>query len=82
MIKNTQETDREILLWFHQRLVHRYNESHLYDYMHRLRWIILATPAKQVSRGKGIDTTCNDVKELGNLMKNLSEFEKSLIEEG
>lgn len=69
------ETDREILIWFHQRLVRKHGESHLYDYMHRLRWIIQAMPAKKVSRGQKIKQTCNNLKELSKLLKNKSEFE-------
>ena len=41
------ETDREVLLWFHERLVHVHKESELFDYMHRLRAIIAKTPPKK-----------------------------------
>ena len=54
------ETDREMLIWFHERLVHRYGESELYDYMHRLRAIIKATKPKATHRQYG----CNSLKEL------------------
>lgn len=37
-------TDREVLMFLHERLEHIYGENHLFDYMHRLRAIILATP--------------------------------------
>ena len=37
-------TDRAFLIWIHARLEHVHGESPLYDYMHRLRDIILATP--------------------------------------
>lgn len=47
------ETDQEVLIWFHERLVHVHNESPLYDYMHRLRAIIRHTPKGKVSRGDG-----------------------------
>ena len=47
------ETDREVLLWFHDRLIHKYKESELYDYMHRLRHIIAATPRNAVHRTQG-----------------------------
>lgn len=46
------ETDREILMWFHERLVHVHKESQLYDYMYRLRWIIMSLPKKKTSRGQ------------------------------
>lgn len=75
------ETDREVLLWFHQRLVHKHKESHLFDYMHRLRWIIAATPHKKTSRGQGISKTCNNVKELGQILKHKSVMEKQLTSE-
>ena len=37
-------TDREMLIWIHQRLVKVHGEDPLVDYMHRLRAIIEATP--------------------------------------
>lgn len=74
------ETDREILLWFHQRLVHQHKESSLVDYMHRLRWIIQATPPGKISRGQRIKATCNSVQELGKLLKKKTTLENDLIE--
>jgi hypothetical protein len=59
------ETDREILIWFHERLVHKHGESELYDYMHRLRSIIRATKPKVIHRGNG----CNSLKDLLSEMK-------------
>ena len=44
------ETDREVLIWFHDRLVHVHKESELLDYMHRLRYIIYGTPKNKVTR--------------------------------
>lgn len=75
------ETDREILLWFHQRLVNKHGENPLRDYMHRLRWIIQAMPTRKTSRGQKISKTCNGVDELGPLLKKKTEFEKRLIKE-
>ena len=61
------ETDREILIWFHQRLEHHYGESRLYDYMHRLRAIIRHIPGDAVHRdGDG----CNSLEELNKEMVN------------
>lgn len=80
--RNGMETDREILLWFHQRLVHVHKERHLLDYMHRLRWIIQATKPRKTSRGQKIKATVNSLEELGKLLKNKTEFEKRLIAEG
>ena len=44
------ETDREVLIWFHDRLVHVHKESELMDYMHRLRYIIKGTPKNRTTR--------------------------------
>ena len=52
------ETDREVLIWFHQRLVHQHGERELYDYMRRLRSIIKATPKNKTSRYN--TKTCNN----------------------
>ena len=55
------ETDRQMLIWFHERLVHKYGESELFDYMHRLRQIIRATDRRKTSR-KGIANSLDDLK--------------------
>lgn len=75
------ETDREILCWFHQRLVYLHKESPLYDYMHRLRWIIQSMDNKKTSRGQKINETCNNTKELLTLLKKPSKFEQELLKE-
>lgn len=62
------ETDREVLLWFHDRLIHRYKESELFDYMHRLRWIIYATHPTKTSRGQNCPDCCNSMKNLRRLL--------------
>jgi hypothetical protein len=54
------ETDREVLMWFHERLEHVHGESHLFDYMHRLRHIIAATPKEAVNRTAGGAMNCFD----------------------
>lgn len=54
------ETDREILIWFHERLEHVHREKNLYDYMHRLRAIIRATKPMAIHREGG----CNSLEEL------------------
>ncbi len=38
-------TDREILMWIHERMEHQYKESACFDFMHRLRAIIAGIPA-------------------------------------
>ena len=70
------ETDREILIWFYQRLIYKYSEDELVDYMHRLRWIILAQNNKKISRGQKIKSVCNTTKDLAKLLKNPTEWEK------
>ena len=44
------ETDREVLMWLHERFVHVHKESELVDYLHRLRHIIAATPKDAIHR--------------------------------
>lgn len=44
-------TDRELLIWLHQRLVLVHKESKYVDYMHFLRDIIYTTPKDRRSRG-------------------------------
>jgi len=39
--------DREFLMWLHERLTEVHGEDPLYDYMHKLRAIILNTPKEQ-----------------------------------
>lgn len=75
------ETDREVLLWFHQRLVHQHGESPIVDYMHRLRWIIQATSPRKTSRGQKVNAVCNGVNDLKKLLKHKTEFEKRLLED-
>jgi len=49
------DSDRGFLMWIHERLEHVHGESHLMDYMHKLRAIIAEMPAdrKTVSVGQG-----------------------------
>ena len=56
------ETDREILIWFHDRLVHVHKEDELVDYMHRLRCIIRGTPKNKTTR-KGIANSMGALRE-------------------
>jgi hypothetical protein len=50
------ETDREFLLWLHDRMVHVHKESELFGYMHRLRSIIAATPKERYSWGPSMNS--------------------------
>lgn len=63
------ETDREILIWFHNRLVLKYGESELIDYMRRLRWIITKIPPNKVSRGVGVDKALDHLYQLKDHIK-------------
>lgn len=54
-------TDREFLMWTHERLEHIHGENPLMDYMHKLRAIIHATPA---SRETPNVMSCSSLKEL------------------
>ena len=57
MIDNEKEefwmTDREFLIWIHDRMTTFHHEKPLLDYMHRLRAIILATDKKACNRSGG-----------------------------
>jgi hypothetical protein len=41
--------DKLFLKWLHERLEHVHAENPLYDYMHKLRAIINATPEDKIS---------------------------------
>jgi len=74
-------TDREILIWFHQRLVFKYKEREATDYMHRLRWIIHAMPHKKISRGNKVQVDCNSAKGLLTVLKHPTEWEARELSE-
>jgi len=42
-------TERELLIWIHQRLVKVHGESPFFDYMHRLREVIARTSNAEMS---------------------------------
>lgn len=42
-------TDRDFLMWMHERLVHVHGENPRVDYMNKLRAIIKATDKDQVT---------------------------------
>ena len=48
-------TDREFLMWLHERLEHVHQESPMTDYMRRFRAIIASTPkaSKAPNMGEG-----------------------------
>jgi len=42
-------TERELLIWIHQRMVKVHGESPFFDYMHRLREVIARTSNAEMS---------------------------------
>lgn len=58
--------DRDFLIWIHERLEHVHKESPYLDYMHKLRKVILSTPAKKETPNCAI---ANDLSELRELIK-------------
>jgi hypothetical protein len=54
-------TDRELLIWIHQRLVKVHGESPLVDYMHRLRDVIHGMPKDRDSAGRVVTMHSHDV---------------------
>jgi hypothetical protein len=62
-------TDREFLMWIHERLANVYGESESIGYMHRLRAIISATPAGRDTPNDG--RGCYDLALLRERMRRL-----------
>jgi hypothetical protein len=54
--------DRDFLIWLHARLQHVHGESHIVDYMHKLRAVISSTPADQDTPNDGRGK--NNIKDL------------------
>ena len=54
--------DREFLMWLHERLENVHGEDDCYDYMHKLRAIIKATPANKVTPNMGTGNSLNDTR--------------------
>ena len=48
-MKEKTMTDKDFLIWLHQRLVNIHNENELYDYMHKLRQIIFNMPNNYIT---------------------------------
>lgn len=58
-------TDREILIWIHQRLVLVHGESEYVDYMHRLREVIGRIPdGKKTRLGAATSLSMNVLDEI------------------
>ncbi len=66
--------DRDFLCFLHERLEHKYQESALFDYMHKLRAIIANTPKDQDSRNDG-----RGKSSLEELKKSLKYYDKNKI---
>ncbi len=60
-------TDRDFLIWLHERLRHVYRENELFDYMHKLRCVITSIPDNQVTPSDGRGK--NGYKELMEALK-------------
>lgn len=60
-------TDREFLMWIHERLEHINGDKPLMGFMHTLRAIIRATPADRRT------PSCNTCNSLGELQRSLEE---------
>lgn len=56
-------TDRDFLMWIHERMEYIHKESPLVDYMRRLRDIIKATPPDQVTPNVATENSLNDLKD-------------------
>lgn len=57
-------TDQQFLFWIHERLVNVHGERELFDYMHHLRAIILATPKNQTTKNLTCDTNPSEFKKI------------------
>lgn len=51
-------SDREFLIWLHERIVHVLGESKFHDYMHKLRCIIADTPPDRITPNDGRGGNC------------------------
>lgn len=60
-------TDREFLIWLHERLEHVHGENDLVDYMHFLRKIIRGTPADK----RTIQPFSNSLEDLKKQLANI-----------
>jgi hypothetical protein len=67
-------TDREFLIWLHERLVKVHRERELVDYMHRLRGIIEGMPPDKETPHVA---STNDMRDL---LHNLEQHDKRRAE--
>lgn len=54
-------TDRDFLIWIHQRLVKVHGEREMVDYMHKLRDLIYEIPKNQNKIGNVVTMRSNEV---------------------
>ena len=59
-------TDQQFLYWIHERLVNVHGEGALFDYMHHLRAIILATPKNRKTDNRTCETNPAEFKKIFN----------------
>lgn len=57
-------SDRDFLIWLHNRLTSVYEEDELYDYMHRFRAIIKSIPKNQISRASDGENGIEELKKV------------------
>lgn len=56
-------TDREFLMWLHERITEVYGESSIIDFMHKFRDIITSIPENQKTRNSVALNSLDDLKE-------------------
>ncbi len=64
-LSDIDNSDRNFLIWLHDRLTNVHGENELYGYMHRLRKIIVAMPPTQ----RSFDFGHNDMESLKNALR-------------
>lgn len=57
-------TDREFLMWLHERLVNVHGEDECFDYMHKLRAIINAIPADKKTPNMGSGNSLDELRKM------------------
>ena len=63
-------TDRDFLIWLHERLTNTHGENPLVDYMHKLRAIIKETPKDKITPNCGLSSNIHELcVELDRLMR-------------
>ena len=71
-------TDREFLIWLHERFEHKYKEHNCYDFMHRLRNLIIVTPNERITPIQQTFNSLEDMQEFLNKQETSNEKKKQL----